>query len=106
MKKNHRAKVRLLKKLVFGPSKDEQEVVDRRQCTPRLTIRAMLCKKKKKKKDVKNTMQLQESYVVSNHRKCLLRIPFITVQRYATYFFIVCFFLSMYTFLFLLYACL
>lgn len=48
MKKNHRAKVRLLKTLVFGPSKDEQEVVDRRQCTPRLTIRAMLCIKKKR----------------------------------------------------------
>lgn len=45
-----------------------------------------------KKKDVKNTMQLQDSYVVSTHRKCLLRIPFITVQRYATYFFIVWFF--------------
>lgn len=47
MKKNHCAKIRLLKNLVFGPSKDEQEVVDRRQCTPRLTIRAMLCIKKK-----------------------------------------------------------
>lgn len=34
--------------------------------------------------DVKNTLQQQN--------KCLLRIPFITIQRYATYFFIVWFF--------------
>lgn len=53
--------------------------------------------------DGKNTLQQQNS-VVSICRKCPLRIPFITIQRDATYFFIV-FFLSMYTILFFLYAC-
>lgn len=55
--------------------------------------------------DVKNTWQQQNSMWCQFATKRLLRIPFITIQRYATYFFIV-FFLSMYTFLYLPHVCL
>lgn len=42
--------------------------------------------------DGKRYMSTTELYVVSICRKCLLRIPFIPIQRYATYFFIDFFF--------------
>lgn len=55
--------------------------------------------------DGKRYMSTTELYVVSICRKCLLRIPFIPIQRYATYFFIDFFFPSMNTVLFFLHTC-
>lgn len=85
---------------VFRPRKEEQEAVDRRKCTPPLYKGYALYKI-----DGKKTRQHQNSTWCLFAAERLLRIPFITIQRYATYFFIV-WFLSMYTFLFCLYACL
>lgn len=42
--------------------------------------------------DGKNALQQQNSKWCPFSHNCLLRVPFITIQRYATYFFIMCFF--------------
>lgn len=80
-----REKKRKIQKCFVYP-KEENKVVDRRKCTPPLSIRALLCiKLMVKKKYIATTDSMWCPFAVN----VLLRIPFITIQRYVTYFFIV-----------------
>lgn len=77
----------ILKKKGFVRTKTGKTVVERQKSTPPLSIKGYALYKI----DGKSTLQRQNSYVASRCHRCLLRITFITIQRYATYFFIVWF---------------
>lgn len=82
---------------VFHLPKKEREAVDRRKCTPLLSIRAMLC------------IKLMVKIHCNNRTQCGVHLPQMSFYYYSEIcdlFFYRMVFLSMYTFLFCLYACL
>lgn len=98
--KNHCAKMRLKEiSKVFCPSKDDWEVVDRRKCTPLISIRAMLC--------IKQMLKIH----CNNRTLCGANLPQMSSQNSFYYYSEICYlffycmvFLSMYTFLYFLCA--
>lgn len=75
------------KKKVLSAQRQEKQLLRDKKSTPPLSIKGYALYKI----DGKSTLQRQNSYVASRCHRCLLRITFITIQRYATYFFIVWF---------------